>query len=196
MLSAKQRRLKVTRGRLAGLIVVVLTALLISPVGALPSYSRAEETSKPAAEMAQLKFLEGQWEYSITAEQGVVSPDVVPKLTTGTRKTIAGPGGFSQITDLVVNAPEGKWIEHEVTVWDSNTRTYKSYVFSSTTPECEIRIGRWMNGKLVFEHDWGMGFSMQLVTVMNADGTVTTSYNDTNSSSGRLIFTEHAKRVG
>ena len=184
-----------TRVWLTRVFAALLAALLISPAGALPSRPRSRERIQPPPEMAQLKFLEGEWDYEVTAEQGVVRPDLMWKPTTGTRKTVSGPGGFSQISDFVEHAPEGDVAGHEITMWDNASRTYKSYIFRNATPRFEIRTGRWVNGKLVFDYEYGIGLPVQSVTVVNADGTVTTFHNDNGSRFRQLMFTERAKRA-
>jgi hypothetical protein len=174
--------------------LAVLAAFMMLLLAAVPARA---QMPKPSPEMAKLKFLQGNWTYESIYEKGAFYPDGAT--TKGTYVAIAGPGGFSQISDFHEMAPEGEEIGHEVTIWDEADHVYKSYVFGNAFPQCVMRTGHWDGDKLIFVTEFTQGktkMSLQSVTIANPDGTVTIQESMQGADgTWKLLFTSHAKRV-
>jgi hypothetical protein len=128
----------------------------------------------PGPEMDQLKFLRGYWRYVSTYEKSSFYPN--GGKGAGTYITTEGPGGFSQIAEFSGTSPDGREAGHEVTTWDPDEHSYKSYVFGNNFPGCIPRTGHWEGATLIFDADFvldGKKLHLQSSTTANSDGSLT-----------------------
>jgi hypothetical protein len=80
------------------------------------------DAPKPGPEMEKLSFLLGVWEAADIYEKTAINPNGGEG--SGSYKTIAGPGGFSVLTDYQYKAPHGESSGHQVLTWEQKLGSY------------------------------------------------------------------------
>lgn len=150
----------------------IITMLWTMPWTPIPrvagaATARIQQESNGGPEMEKLRFLVGTWSYVNTYLKGPFFP--AGGDGTGTYTATLGPGGFSLITTITGKEPTGDASSYEVITWDIGEKVYKGYSFNNVASGCNIRTGKWENGKLVFSSEISAGGKKLLVRFVYAE---------------------------